>query len=50
MLPRIRIRSPAAILVKRAAADEIGAFAEVFRGAYEDQAFYAKLCAGEEVK
>jgi glycosyltransferase involved in cell wall biosynthesis len=38
------VPSPSAILVKRAVVDKIGAFEEKFRGMYEDQAFYAKLC------
>jgi glycosyltransferase involved in cell wall biosynthesis len=32
------------ILVRRAVAQKIGGFEESFRGMYEDQAFYAKIC------
>ncbi|MDQ3007077.1 MAG: glycosyltransferase family 2 protein [Chloroflexota bacterium] len=32
------------ILVRRAVAEKIGGFEESFRGMYEDQAFYAKIC------
>ena len=38
------VPSPSAILVKRAVVGEIGAFEEKFRGMYDDQVFYAKLC------
>jgi hypothetical protein len=32
------------ILVRRAVAEEIAGFEDSFRGMYEDQAFYAKIC------
>ena len=32
------------ILVRRAVAEKIGGFEDSFRGMYEDQAFYAKIC------
>jgi glycosyltransferase involved in cell wall biosynthesis len=32
------------ILVRRSVAQEVGGFEEAFRGLYEDQAFYAKVC------
>jgi glycosyltransferase involved in cell wall biosynthesis len=37
------------ILVRREIAHEIGGFEESFRGMYEDQAFYAKICLSTPV-
>ncbi|WP_416672250.1 glycosyltransferase [Egbenema bharatensis] len=38
------IPEPSCILVRHSFAEKIGGFEEIFRGMYEDQAFYAKLC------
>jgi glycosyltransferase involved in cell wall biosynthesis len=38
------IPCPTNIMVRRSAFDEVGGFEEYFRGLYEDQAFYAKVC------
>jgi glycosyltransferase involved in cell wall biosynthesis len=38
------VPGPTSVLVRRSVLDEIGGFVECFRGLYEDQAFYAKLC------
>ncbi len=38
------IPPPCSILVRRSAVAGIGGFEERFRGLYEDQVFYAKLC------
>jgi glycosyltransferase involved in cell wall biosynthesis len=32
------------VLLRRAVVDEVGGFEETFRGMYEDQAFFAKVC------
>jgi glycosyltransferase involved in cell wall biosynthesis len=37
------------ILVRRAVAEKIGGFEDSFRGMYEDQAFYAKICLSTPV-
>jgi glycosyltransferase involved in cell wall biosynthesis len=37
------------ILVRRSVAEKIGGFEDSFRGMYEDQAFYAKICLGTSV-
>ena len=36
--------SPSGILAQREAVEGVGGFEETFRGMYEDQAFYAKIC------
>ncbi|HVX31435.1 MAG TPA: glycosyltransferase [Nitrolancea sp.] len=38
------IPGPSSILVRREIVEQVGGFEESFRGAYEDQAFYAKVC------
>jgi glycosyltransferase involved in cell wall biosynthesis len=38
------IPGPTDVLVRRDAIHDVGGFEEIFRGAYEDQAFYAKIC------
>jgi glycosyltransferase involved in cell wall biosynthesis len=43
------IPSPSSILVRREVIERIGGFEEVFRGEYEDQAFYAKVCLAAPV-
>src|SRR5919197_1887453 len=49
--PRLLLRflrqplfAPVGILARRAVIERIGGYEEAFRGLYEDQAFYAKLC------
>ena len=37
------------VLVRREAAEQVGGFEETFRGLYEDQAFFAKICLTEPV-
>jgi glycosyltransferase involved in cell wall biosynthesis len=37
------------ILVRRAVVEEVGGFEDSFRGMYEDQAFYAKICLSTPV-
>lgn len=37
------------VLVRRSVIDRIGEFAEVFRGMYEDQVFFSKVCIQEPV-
>ncbi len=32
------------VMVRRSAIEQVGAYEEIFRGMYEDQAFHAKLC------
>lgn len=41
---RTEIPPPCSTLVRTAAFNEAGGFEETFRGMYEDQAFYAKVC------
>jgi glycosyltransferase involved in cell wall biosynthesis len=43
------IPGPTDVLVRREAIERVGGFEEVFRGAYEDEAFYAKLCLNAPV-
>ena len=43
------VPSPTDILVRREVVERIGGFEESFRGPYEDQALYAKLCLVEPV-
>ena len=38
------IPGPTSILVRREIVEQVGGFEDGFRGAYEDQAFYAKVC------
>ena len=38
------IPSPSDILIRREMFDKVGGFENIFRGAYEDQVFYAKVC------
>jgi len=38
------IPGPTSILVRREIVEQVGGFEDNFRGAYEDQAFYAKVC------
>ncbi|HLO15733.1 MAG TPA: glycosyltransferase [Anaerolineales bacterium] len=38
------IPSPSSILVRREVIEQVGGFEEAFRGEYEDQVFYAKVC------
>jgi hypothetical protein len=38
------IPNPSSILVRRDVAMRVGGFVDAFRGVYEDQAFYAKIC------
>ena len=40
---------PSTVLVRRAAAVRCGGFVEEFRGLYDDQVFYARLCATRPV-
>jgi glycosyltransferase involved in cell wall biosynthesis len=37
------------LMVRRAALQQLGGFEESFRGMYEDQAFYAKICLAEPI-
>jgi glycosyltransferase involved in cell wall biosynthesis len=41
---RATIPNPSAILVRREIMEQVNGFEEAFRGLYEDQAFYAKVC------
>jgi glycosyltransferase involved in cell wall biosynthesis len=41
---RATIPNPSGILVRREIVDQVNGFVEAFRGLYEDQAFYAKVC------
>ena len=41
---RAEVPCTCSILVRRNVAEEIGGFEDSFRGMYEDQAFYAKIC------
>jgi SAM-dependent methyltransferase len=43
------IPGPTDILVRREALDREGGFEEIFRGAYEDEVFYAKVCLHEPI-
>jgi glycosyltransferase involved in cell wall biosynthesis len=43
------IPGPTDVLVRRDAIERVGGFEEVFRGAYEDEVFYAKLCLSAPV-
>jgi glycosyltransferase involved in cell wall biosynthesis len=43
------IPTPTNILVRRETVEELGGFEESFRGMYEDQAFYAKVCLAASI-
>jgi glycosyltransferase involved in cell wall biosynthesis len=43
------IPGPTDVLVRRDAIERVGGFEEVFRGAYEDEVFYAKVCLNAPV-
>jgi glycosyltransferase involved in cell wall biosynthesis len=45
VLQEAAIPNPSSILVRRSTAQLVGGFEEAFVGLYEDQAFYAKVCA-----
>jgi len=45
----VAVPGPSAILVRREIAQRIGGFEAAFRGMYEDQAFYAKICLSTSV-
>jgi glycosyltransferase involved in cell wall biosynthesis len=46
---KTEIPSPCSVLVRREAAERVGGFEDSFRGMYEDQAFYTKICLSEKV-
>jgi glycosyltransferase involved in cell wall biosynthesis len=43
------IPGPTDVLVRREALERVGGFEEAFRGAYEDEVFYAKICLNAPV-
>jgi glycosyltransferase involved in cell wall biosynthesis len=43
------IPGPTGVLVRREAFERLGGFEEAFRGAYEDEVFYAKVCLNAPV-
>jgi glycosyltransferase involved in cell wall biosynthesis len=43
------IPSPSSILVRRSTVEKVGGFEETFRGLYEDQVFYSKVCLAGSV-
>jgi len=43
------IPGPTGVLVRREAIDRLGGFEDAFRGAYEDEVFYAKVCLNAPV-
>jgi glycosyltransferase involved in cell wall biosynthesis len=43
------IPGPTDVLVRREAIEQVGGFEEEFRGAYEDEVFYAKICLNAPV-
>lgn len=43
------IPGPTGVLVRREAIEQVGGFEEEFRGAYEDEVFYAKICLNAPV-
>jgi glycosyltransferase involved in cell wall biosynthesis len=46
---KVEVPCTCSILVRREVIQEIGGFEESFRGMYEDQAFYAKICLSAPV-
>ena len=46
---KVTVPAPCSLLVRREMLEQIGGFEDRFRGLYEDQAFYAKICLAAPV-